>query len=1023
MKATLSKIPGTFCWKGIQKIALVISFLWSQSIFIENSQAQTPGQPFEVTGTVTSSDNSETLPGVNILIKGTTTGAVTDLNGDYSITVPSTDAVLQVSSIGYTAQEVQVGNRTVINIVLAPDITSLSEVVVVGYGTQERAKVTGAISSVTAEDLVALPVSNLASALQGRAAGLTITNSGSPGTNPLVRIRGIGTVGDNDPLYVVDGVPAGGLNQINTNDIESIEILKDASAAAIYGSRAANGVVLITTKKGSLGLPTVTLNSYMGVQTAWNTLDLLRRDDYVAFGRELLANWGDPAPQRFDDMGEFANVDTDWQDAMFRTAPIQDHNLAVSGGNENILYNVSFGYFSQDGIMRGTDFERVSFRANTDFKISNRISAGQTFTLSYSDRNNEPFSGGRSQLEHIVKMVPYIPVRDASRLGGFRAPDRVDGSDPENPVLNAELRTNRQQDLKILGTAYVDVDIYEGFKYKFLVGLDMNYGTGDQYTPMFDAGDFSVSSFASISQNRSTYISPLISNQFTYDRTFDKHSLEALAVIEQQTHIVSSLTGNGQNLLTNDVRVLQGVQNQTTSGNKTEYALISYIGRLNYDYDQKYLFSASIRRDGGSRFGPGNKIGYFPAVSVGWRISEESFMNSWGALSDLKLRASYGETGNDRIGDYAYQGTINSNFFYNFDGTLQGASTITNLANTDLKWETTAMTNIGMDMGLFNDRLNLSLEWFNNETKGMILGVPIPSSLGYDGAPVANVGNVSNKGFELSIGYRKFTGDFRWSVDANVSTVENELVSLGTGNTVAGPQFQGDTYTFTEEGRPIAYFYGWIADGIFQEGDETSQQLNASAGDIRFRDINEDGVITDEDRTYLGHYMPDFSYGLNFNANWKNFDLSMFIQGVQGNEIFSNLRYHTEGMTRLFNASAAVLDRWTPTNTDTDVPRAVSTDPNRNARASSRFIEDGSYLRIKSLSIGYNFPSSILKTNLISNLRVYVSSQNLLTITGYSGYDPEIAVRTGLNSSLAAGIDYGQFPQPRTLFGGIQVTF
>lgn len=1018
MKAILSKVPWSPSWGAIQKLALVMSFVWSQSFLLH---AQT--QPFEVTGTVTSSDNSETLPGVNILIKGTTTGAVTDLNGNYSITVPSSDAVLQVSSIGYTSQEVQVGSRTVINIVLEPDITSLSEVVVVGYGTQERAKVTGAISSVTAGDLVALPVSNLASALQGRAAGLTITNSGSPGTNPLVRIRGIGTVGDNDPLYVVDGVPAGGLNQINTNDIESIEILKDASAAAIYGSRAANGVVLITTKKGSLGLPTVTWNSYMGVQSAWRTLDLLKRDDYIAFGRELLANNGDPAPQRFDSMGEFANVDTDWQDAMFRTAPIQDHNLAVSGGSENILYNVSFGYFSQDGIMRGTDFERVSFRANTDFKISNRISAGQTFTLSYSDRNVEPFSGGRSQLEHIVKMVPYIPVRDASRLGGFRAPDRVDGSDPENPVMNAELRTNRQQDLKILGTAYVDVDIYEGLKYKFLVGLDMNYGTGDQYSPMYDAGDFSVSSFASISQNRSTYISPLISNQFTYERTFDKHSVEALAVIEQQTHTVSSLTGNGQNLLTNDVRVLQGIQNQTTSGNKTEYALISYIGRVNYDYDQKYLFSASIRRDGGSRFGPGNKIGYFPAVSIGWRISEELFMNSLDALSDLKLRASYGETGNDRIGDYVYQGTINSNFFYNFDGSLQGASTITNLANADLRWETTAMTNIGMDMGLFNDRLNLSLEWFNNETKGMILGVPIPSSLGYDGAPVANVGNVSNKGFELSIGYRKLTGGFRWSVDANLSTIENELVSLGTGNTVAGPQFQGDTYTFTEEGKPIAYFYGWIADGIFQEGDETSQQSNASVGDIRFRDINEDGTITDDDRTYLGHYMPDFSYGLNFSADWKNFDLSMFVQGVQGNEIFSNLRYHTEGMTRLFNASTAVLDRWTPTNTNTDVPRAVSTDPNRNARASSRFIEDGSYLRIKSLSIGYNFPSTVLKTNLISNLRVYVSSQNLLTITGYSGYDPEIAVRTGLNSSLGAGIDYGQFPQPRTLFGGIQVTF
>lgn len=477
---------------------------------------QVQGQtPFEVSGTVQSSDNAETLPGVNVLIKGSTTGAVTEMNGRFNILVPSEETVLMISSIGYTPQEIRVGNRTTIDITLEPDITSLSEVVVVGYGTQERAKVTGAISSVSSEDLRELAVPNLASALQGRAPGINITNSGAPGTAPLVRIRGIGTVGDNDPLYVIDGIPAGGLNQINTNDIKSIEILKDASAAAIYGSRAANGVVLITTKKGSLGLPTVSVNSYVGIQTAWKQLDLLNRDQYLDFGRELLTNNGDAIPQRFDDLGEFANIDTDWQNEMFRTSPIQDHNVAVSGGSEAVLYNVSVGYFNQEGIMLGTDFERVSFRANTDFTISDRISAGQTFTLAYSNRNNEPFTGGRSQLEHMVKMVPYIPVRDASRLGGFRAPDRVDGSDPENPVLNASLRTNRQQDLKILGTAYIDVDIYNGFKYKFLVGLDMNYGTGDQYSPMYNAGDFSISQFADISQNRSTFVSPLLSNQFT----------------------------------------------------------------------------------------------------------------------------------------------------------------------------------------------------------------------------------------------------------------------------------------------------------------------------------------------------------------------------------------------------------------------------------------------------------------------------------------------------------------------------
>ena len=979
-----------------------------------------------ITGTVYSSDMGETLPGVNILIKGSMQGTATDIDGNYSIRVPSPDAVLSFSFIGYQFQDIRVGNNSIIDVKLEPELSALSEVVVVGYGTQERATVTGAISSVSSEQIRALPVPNLASALQGRAAGVSVTNSGAPGSSPIVRVRGIGTVGNNDPLYVIDGVPAGGLNQINPADIESIEVLKDASAAAIYGSRAANGVVLVTTKKGAVGAPKVQVDSYYGIQTAWKQLDLLDREQYLDFGRDLLANGGEPAPQRFDDLGEFADVDTDWQAEMFRSAPIQDHNVAISGGTESVLYNVSVGYFKQEGIMRGTGFERVSFRSNTDFKINDRISIGQTLTLAYSDRATEPFTGGRSQIEHMVKQVPYIPVRDPSRLGGFRAPDRVDGSDPENPVLNAEIRTNRQQDFKILGTGYINVDLYDGLKYKFLVGLDIGIGTQDQYTPRFEAGDFSFQPFASIQQNRSTFVSPLISNQLSYNKTIGQHTIGALAVLEQQTFTQTGLSGNGQNFLTNDVRVLQGVQNQTTSGNKTEYALISYVGRINYDYDQKYLFSASVRRDGGSRFGPANKWGTFPSLSLGWRLSEETFMQNLTAVSDLKLRASYGETGNDRIGDYVYQGTINSDFFYNFAGSLQGGSTISSLANADLRWETTIMRNIGLDLGLFSDRVNLSFEYFDNTTEGMILGVPIPPSLGYDGAPVANVGNVSNKGLELTAGYRKYSGAFQFAIDGNIGLVSNELTSLGSGNTIFGPGFQGDQMTFTEEGQPIAYFYGWETDGIFQQGDDTSMQPNASPGDLRFTDVNEDGTISDADRTFLGHYLPDFTYGLNLSANYKNFDLTMFMQGVQGNEIFNLLRFHTEGMTRLFNSGTGVLDRWTTENPNNDFPRAVSGDPNRNARASSRWIEDGSYFRIKNLSIGYTIPAPALEAfsrGSISNIRVYLSSQNLFTLTNYSGYDPEIAVRTGVDSTLGTGIDYGQFPAARTIMAGLQLSF
>jgi TonB-linked SusC/RagA family outer membrane protein len=997
-------------------------------------------QSRDVSGVVKSEDG-QAMPGVNVLVKGTTIGTATDIDGRFSLSVPSSESVLVFSFIGYTTKEVVVGNSSQLDVVLNEDLASLSEVVVVGYGTQERAKVTGAISSVSAEEITALPVASLASALQGRAAGVAVTNSGSPGTNPQVRIRGIGTVGNNDPLYVIDGMPAGGLNEINPADIESIEVLKDASTAAIYGSRGANGVILVTTKKGKAGKPQVSFDAYYGTQKAWKTLDLLNRDQYIAFGTDLLRNANSPLPDRFSNLGEFANVDLDYQDEMFRAAPVQDYNVTVSGGTENVLYNFSVGYFSQEGIMRGTDFERYSVRSNTEFKVNKRIKIGETFTVAYSNRNNEPFSGGRSQLEHIVKAVPYIPIRDASRLGGFRATDRVDGSDPENPVLNAELRRNNDQNFKMLGSAYVNVNIIEGLDYKFLVGMDVGIGNNYQYSPSFNAGDFQIANFATISQNRSTYVSPLFSNQLTYTKDIGKHHFDLLGVIEKQTSVSSGLSGNGQNALTNDVRELQGIENQTTSSNRTEYALISYIGRANYDYNQKYLISASIRRDGGSRFGPDHKWGIFPSLSVGWRVSQEEFMKSLAAVSDLKLRASYGETGNNNIGDYRYQGTINSNMFYNFNGSLESGSTISNLANADLKWETTVMKNIGLDLGLWNDQFTFSFEWFENDTEDMILPVPIPQSLGYDGAPVANVGTVKNKGIEFTAGYEIRSGDFQLGINGNLGFIKNELVSLGSGNTILGPNFQGDAMTFTEEGQPIAYFYGWIAEGIFQSNEEAQSAprqnlpddistynpaLHTSAGDIRFKDVNNDGVIDANDRTNLGHYLPDFTYGVNANASYKGFDFTMFWQGVSGNEILNNLRYHTEGMTRLFGASAVVLDRWTPTNTNTDVPRAVSGDPNRNARVSSRLIEDGSYLRLKNISLGYSIPASTLNTwskGTVSRVRLYLSAQNLFTITNYSGYDPEIGARVGIDSSLGTGIDYGQFPAARTFLGGIQVSF
>jgi TonB-linked SusC/RagA family outer membrane protein len=620
----------------------------------------------------------------------------------------------------------------------------------------------------------------------------------------------------------------------------------------------------------------------------------------------------------------------------------------------------------------------------------------------------------------------------------------VDGSDPENPVLNATLRKNNTQNMKLLGTAFASVDLIGGLKYRFQMGLDMNYSTNQTFSPSFNAGDFSVSPNATLAQTRNTYVSPVLTNQLSFNRTFGAHTVDAVAVVERQTSVFTSLNAGGQNALTNEITIVNSNALQPNiGGNRAETALLSYIGRVNYDYNGKYLLSASIRRDGASRFAPGKKWGWFPAVSAGWRISQESFMEAVPIISDLKLRASYGLTGNWQIGDYGYLNTISGNHNYKFAGaSLLPAYTVSNLASTNIQWESTAMANVGLDMGFFEDRLTASVEWFSNETRDMLLPVPIPPSLGYDGAPTENVGNVTNKGFEFMLGYRKTAGAFQWSVNGNISFIRNEFTNLGKGTTIFGPGFEGDPVTYTEVGQPIAYFLGWKVDRIYQTQEEINNdnaldgnsdspyQNNATApGDIRFLDLNNDGVINASDRTNIGHFLPDFSYGVNATANWKNFDLTLFIQGVSGNEILNTNLYDLEGMTRLFNSGTAVLNRWTPTNTNTNVPRAIANDPNRNSRISSRFVESGSYLRIKNLSVGYTLPGDLLKSvgnGFISSIRVYVSTSNLLTLTKYSGYDPEIGVRsdiTGANVTLSNGVDYGQFPQARTIFGGIQLGF
>ncbi|MDX2304851.1 MAG: SusC/RagA family TonB-linked outer membrane protein [Microscillaceae bacterium] len=980
------------------------------------------------------------LPGVNVIVKNTSIGTTTDASGKFSVNVPDNQNVLIFSSVGYLTQEIEIGNQTTFSISMKEDVGQLQELVVVGYGSQERAKVTGAVASISSEDISNLPVLSADQAIQGKAAGVTIISTGGPGENPLVRIRGVGTVNNNNPLYVIDGVPAGGLNSINPNDIESIEVLKDASTVALYGSRASNGVILITTKKGVAGKPKINFDAYAGSQTAWKQLDLLNREQYIDYGTDLLTNANAALPARFNNLGEFANVDTDWQDEMFRTGLIQDYNISVNGGNENFTYNIGTGYFAQEGIMLGTSFDRISFRANTEVKIGKRVKIGQTLTLAESERIREQFSGGRSQIEHMIKSVPYLPVRDESRVGGFRTADTQDGSDPENPVLNATLRQDKTRDFRMLGTAYLEVDIYKGLKAKAFIGLDVNFSRNVQFAPIYDPGDFHKNVTADISKNNATFISPIYNVQLMYDRKIGKHNISALGIIEGQTFSFENVSVAGE---TDQSSVIQQPGffqiGENIGGGLDENQILSYIGRVTYDFADKYLLTLSLRRDGSSKFAEDIRWGSFPAVSLGWRVSEESFMQGISSVvNEFKIRGSYGEAGNNLgASSYGYIPSIFSDLSYGVD---KPGGTINTLSNANLLWETTKMFNVGFDAAFLDNKLTVSFDWFRNTTEDMILGLPIPPSLGFDGAPIGNAGTARNTGVEILLGYRQNFGDFQFSFNGNLALVTNEFTSLGNGNSIFGPGFEGDPLTLTEEGQPIAYFYGWKTDGLFQSQDEidaanaldgndaTPYQSNAIPGDIRFKDLNNDGVINTEDRTNIGHFLPDVSYGFTLGANWKNFDLSVFFQGVAGNEILNTNRYDLEGMTRLFNAGTAVLRRWTPENTNTDIPIARNSDPNRNSRISDRFVEDGSYLRLKNLTLGYNLPESALPKRFISRIRVYFTAQNLFTITDYSGYDPEIGVRGGVAddpraASLVTGVDFGQFPQPRTFIGGIQIGF
>lgn len=1026
--------------------AMTVSSTSSQFL----SSAATVAQSVQktITGKV-SDENGQALAGVSVTLKGTNNSTSTDQNGSFSISASNDQAVLIFSYVGFLTQEVQIAGKTSLEVVLTSDSQALSEVVVVGYGTQRRSSITGAVSSVSAKTLTELPVASTDQALQGRVAGLTVTNNGSPGTSPIVAIRGISSISfASDPLYVVDGFPTA-ISNIDARDIESVDVLKDASSAAIYGSRATNGVVMITTKKGAArDRLQVNFDSYFGIQSPSKKFNLLNTAQYLQYERAL--NGADaPLPPRLEPENfnqpiydgatqTFAQTNTDWQDAYFRNnQPLQQYNLSLNGGNEQSHFYTGAGYFDQQGIAEGLYYKRLNYRLNSEHVISKFFSFGENFYVSQSKQRFDVPAGNRTPIVNMIRMQPYLPVYNPHNLGGFMGPQNsFDASDPINPVEIANLVENINNTTRILGTAYIRLTLTPWLKFTSTYGVDHSNIAIQNYTPIHNDGGTSIVNIATIENQRQLYTTHLFTQQLSFDKSFNNHNLGATLVYESQGQRYRNETASG-NQSTNLVKTLNGATNVTANSLYETNLIRSMLARVTYDYDGRYLFTASIRRDGLSVFAPGNKYENFPAVSAGWKVDRESFMENTPWISEFKVRGGYGITGINGVllGNYPYLQPIQRNqATYPFNGTIVNGngSFYNGLSNPDLAWEKTKQTNIGLDLGFLDNKITLVAEYFKRKTDNLILTVPTPTSFGFNGTgTLANVAAMQNQGFEFQLGYHKTSGDFTWNITGLMSIIRNKVLRLNSENAsiTAGGDADfggGGPLTNTVVGQPVQSFYGYIVDGIFQNEAEIeahARQNGAAPGDLKFRDLDGNGVINDGDRTFIGSFMPKFSYSLNFSANYKQFDLALFFQGVQGNDIFNAARIIREGMPRLFNADQSVLNAWTPQNTNTSIPRAVNGDPNQNVRPSTRWIEDGSYLRLKNIMLGYTAPEQWIKGlgwTSISQLRFYVSAQNLFTITDYTGLDPEIGSKNG---TLTNGVDYGQYPSPRSFQLGIQASF
>lgn len=988
----------------------------------------------EITVSGTVQDDSGPLPGVNVVLLDNSKGTSTDFDGNFTLSGIDPQSTIVFSYVGFKTVEIPVNNRTTISVTLELDSQSLEEIVVVGYGTQSRSEVTGAIATIDAEEISSLPVTTADQALQGRAPGVNVINSGSPGSSPVVRIRGLGTPNNNTPLYVIDGTISSGMGNLNPNDIKSIQVLKDAATTAVYGSKGSNGVILITTKSGTPGeKATLSFDSYTGVNFISERYDVLNTAQYKQYASEI-----GPTPDRISnpEYASYMSNDTDWQDAIFRTGFMQSYNLALAGGSDNSNFRFSGGYLGQEGAMIETDYERFNFRANSNFTFGN-LTIGEHMGVSFDRQNPERDSGGRSILEHAIKIAPYLPIYNADNLGGFQGPSSsIDLQDAENPVRAQTLGEVQNKSIDINGGIFASYELYDALTFKTQVGLDYSNGKNTSFIPSYSDDENATNStaYAQIIKNTSIYQSLTYTNSLTFKKTFaDYHNLEILALAEQQKIKFESVNARSINDISDAVDQLS-INGVDLSSDSSEYLRIGYLGRVNYNFDKRYLLAASIRRDASSRFGANNRWGWFPSVSAGWNIGRESFMEN-SAFTNIKLRGSWGITGNDNIGDYLYSSTLLTNFIYPIGGAAVQGTTANGLANPDLKWEETTMRNIGLDVGIYDNKFTFTAEYYNNKSEDLLVNLPLPLSHGFNNPNLtSNVASVKTQGVEFNFGYNDFEGDFTWSANMNISHSENEVLTLNSGgdsSPIYGGGFEGENVSAISVNEPLFYFYGYLSDGIYQNEAEVDAVLSANPnqdvvqpGDVRYKDLNGDGSINANDKTKIGNPYPDMVLGLNLTANYKNFDFNAFFAGSYGNDVYNTNIYDLQGMSRLFNSGVAVLDRWTGPGTSNTIPRALGAV--QNTSASDRYIEDGSYTKLKNLTVGYTIPNKVFN-DAISKFRIYVSGQNLITITDYSGLDPEIG-QVSLNNQATRnqfeiGIDRGNYPQPKSVIFGLQLEF